>query len=166
MSPDARYRQAVLRILLAPVLVGASLVLGSPAAAAKDPRLVRAEAFVDKRCPAAEREISTQMWVPSFGFNALYGNCRAGDGRDQHVWFFERGRFVGTDAPNSSHYIVGLWRDDTTIAFLYVLYRQSDPEAAPTGGGAIVRFRWAGSRVRRLDAMPPRAFAPGVRAGR
>ena len=106
------------------------------------------------------------MWVSAFGFNALYGNCRAGDGRDQHIWFFEHGRFAGTDAPNSSHSIIGLWRDDRTMGFLYVLYRQSDSEAAPTGGGATVRFRWSGNRVDRLDPLPPRAFQTGVRAGR
>jgi LppP/LprE lipoprotein len=156
----------VLRFWLTALLVGLALALSPAASAAKNPDLLSAQAFVDKQCPAAEREISTQMWVPEFGFDALYGNCRAGDGRDQHVWFFYRGRFVGTDAPNSSHYIVGLWRDDKTIAFLYVLYRQSDPEAAPTGGGAIVRFRWNGTRVTHLDPLPRRAFEPGVRAGR
>jgi hypothetical protein len=137
------------------------------AVAAQDPSLVQARAFVDKRCPKDEREISSQMWIAGLGgFNALYGNCRAGDGRDQRVWFFERGRFVGVDASTSSHDIVGVWRDDRTIAFLYVLYRRSDPECCPTGGGAIVRFRWNGKRVARLDPLPPRAFRPGVRAGR
>jgi len=156
----------VLRAWLWLTVVSASLMCVSTASAGKDPSLLRAEAFVDNRCPADSRNISTRMWVREFGFNALYGNCRAGDGRDQHVWFFEHGRFVGNDAPNSSHYIVGLWRDDTTIGFLYVLYRQSDPEAAPTGGGAIVRFRWDGHRVQRLDLLPPRAYEPGGRAGR
>lgn len=153
----------MLRLLLLVMLLGLPLV---PAAPAAGPDLHRAEAFVDKRCPTSEREISAHTWVSQFGFNALYGNCRAGDGRDQHVWFFEHGRFVGTDAPNSSHSIVAMWRDNRTMAFLYVLFRQSDPECCPTGGGAIVRFRWNGKRVVRLDPLPPRAFSPGVRAGR
>jgi LppP/LprE lipoprotein len=106
------------------------------------------------------------MWISVFRFNALYGDCGGGDGRDQHVWFFVGKRLVGTDAPNSSHEVIGLWRDDTTMAFLYVLYRPSDPECCPTGGGTIVRFRWNGKRVVRLDPLPPRAFAPGIAKGR
>jgi len=137
-----------------------------PAAAGKDPALRRAEAFVDARCPAQYREISTQMWGPGVGFHALYGNCRAGDGRDQYIWFFDRGRFIRTDARKSSHLIIGVWRDDKTMAFLYVLYRQADPECCPTGGAATVRYRWNGKRVVRLDPLPPRAFTPGVVAGR
>jgi hypothetical protein len=106
------------------------------------------------------------MWIGGLRFNALYGNCRAGDGRDQHIWFFDRGRFIRTDARKSSHWIIGVWRDDKTIAFLYLLYRQSDAECCPTAGGASVRFRLMGKRLRRLDPLPPRAFTPGVVAGR
>ena len=106
------------------------------------------------------------MWGAEVRFNALFGNCQAEDGRDQHIWFFDRGRFLGTDAPNSPHDIRALWRDDRTMAFLYVLYRRSDPNCCPTGGGAIVRFRWNGKHVKRLDPLPPRAFSPGVRIGR
>jgi LppP/LprE lipoprotein len=93
----------------------------------------------------------------------LYGNCRAGDGRDQHAWFFERARFIGIDVPkgpnsawNGSHEIIGVWRDGSTIALLYVLYRYSDPECCPRGGGAMVRYRLEKGHVRRLDPLPPR----------
>jgi hypothetical protein len=103
------------------MFLGAALVFALAASAGKDPALLQAQAFVDKRCPAKEREISTRLWFPGLRFNALYGNCRAGDGRDQHIWFFDGGRFVGTDAPKSSHWIIGAWRDAKTIAFLYVL---------------------------------------------
>lgn len=148
-------------------LTAAVVAVALPAAhAAARTNLARAEAYVDKRCPADTRGVSSSMWIADFSFNALYGNCRAGDGRDQHIWFFARGRFVGLDAPTSSHDIIGLWRDDTTIVVMYVLYRQSDPECCPTGGGAIVRFRWNGKRVVRLDPLPPRAFRRGVRTGR
>jgi hypothetical protein len=94
------------------------------------------------------------MWVHGARFNALYGNCRAADGRDQHIWFFAPHRFIGTDARTSSREIVGLWRDDKTIAFMYVLYRARDPNCCPTGGGKIVRFRLSGTVVRVLDAIP------------
>jgi hypothetical protein len=149
------------------LLVVSALLAAAAAPAAKDPNLAKAEAFVDKRCPADERQISAGMWEAGLRFNALYGNCRAGDGRDQHVWFFDRGSFLGTDAPDPSREIIGLWRDGRTIAFLYVLYRRSDPNCCPTGGGAVVRFRWyGGRRVVRVDPLPPRLFSGGVRVGR
>ena len=90
-------------------------------------------------------------------FNALYGDCGGGDGHDQRIWFFARSRFVGNDAPRSSAEIIGLWRNGDTIAFLYVLYRRSDALCCPTGGGAVVRFRWTGRRVVALDPIPPRS---------
>jgi hypothetical protein len=94
------------------------------------------------------------MWIHGWAFNALFGNCRAGDGRDQHVWFFAGPRFVGTDAPSSSKDVVGVWRDGDTIAFLYILYRRHDANCCPTGGGSIVRFRWNGKRVVAVDPLP------------
>jgi len=95
------------------------------------------------------------MWVNGWMFNALDGNCQAGDGHDQHVWFFAGHRFVRTDASRSSAEIIGVWRDEDTIAVLYVLYRHNDALCCPTGGGRIVRFRWTGARVVALDAVPP-----------
>jgi len=88
-------------------------------------------------------------------FNALYGDCGGGDGRLQHIWFFHGSHFVGRDLPGSSGWIQGLWRDGNTIAFLYVLYRPTDPMCCATGGGKIVRYRWNGKRVVRLDPVPP-----------
>jgi len=136
----------------------AALALASRAAAtaAGDSDLARAEAFVDKQCPADERQISAKMWMSGSNFNALYGNCRAGDGRDQHIWFFLGGRFIGSDTrkPFSSKEIFGLWRDGTVIAFMYVVYRSNDPNCCPTGGGKIVRFRSRAGHVVRLDPLP------------
>jgi hypothetical protein len=43
-------------------------------------------------------EPNTSMWMNRAVFNPIYGNCKAGDGTDQHIWFFVGGRFVGTDA--------------------------------------------------------------------
>jgi hypothetical protein len=94
------------------------------------------------------------MWMSGAAFNAIYGNCKAGDGTDQYIWFFVGRRFVGIDAHAPSKSIIGLWRDDKTLAFMYVLYRSSDPNCCPTGGGRIVRFRWNGKRVVALDRLP------------
>jgi hypothetical protein len=151
---------------LAAAVTGTFLVVAGRSSAAGGSDLSKATAFVKKQCPGGQRTISHRMWTGAFAFNALYGNCRAEDGTDQHIWFFDHGRFVGTDARTPSHFIVGLWRDERTLAFLYVLYHRSDPNCCATGGGAIVRFRWTGTRVRRLDRLPPQADAKGVRLGR
>jgi hypothetical protein len=125
-------------------------------AAATDPAMRSALAYVDRQCPMATREISSDEWLTGSNFNALFGNCLAGDGRDQHVWFFSGSRYLGSDTrePRSSREIIGLWRDSDTIAFMYVIYRPSDPNCCPTGGGKIVRFRLAGSRLVPLDPLP------------
>jgi hypothetical protein len=132
-----------------------------------DPNLVKAEALVDRQCPKLERAISADLWLGGTRFNALYGNCSAGDGRDQHVWFFAGSRFVGQDTrePDSSKDIIGVWRDSDTIAFMYVLYRRPDTNCCATGGGKIVRFRLEGDRVKALDRLPPHQLGQ-VPAGR
>lgn len=161
-----RVRIGVVLVGVALAAAGSVFVLSSSAARHKDPNLAQAEAFVDKQCPAATRDISSSMWQAGWRFNALYGNCRAGDGSDQHAWFFDRGRFVRLDSRTPSLHLVGLWRNDTTIAFLYVLYRRSDPSCCATGGGAIVRYRLEQGHVHRLDPLPASSGKPGVRLGR
>ena len=154
MSPHVR--RLLLGALGAVVLVGG---VSGAATASGDPNLARAMAFVRaKGCYSQD----TSMWMKGWRFNALYGNCRAGDGRDQHVWFFTGGRFIGNDTPtstkewNSSREIIGVWRDLDTIAFIYVLYRPSDAMCCPRGGGRIVRFQYAKGQVAALDPIPPR----------
>ena len=53
----------------------------------------------------------------------------------------------------------GLPLTQRTVALLYILYRSGDPLCCPTGGGAIVRFRWNGSRLVALDRIPPTSGA-------
>jgi hypothetical protein len=153
------------RVLVGSILIPGALVVAPMGASMRHPALAAALAFVNSRCPALEREINTDLWDAGVKFNALYGNCQAGDGRDQRVWFFTGDRFVGNDAPTSSKDVMGVWRGGDTIAFLYVLYRRSDPNCCPTGGGWIVRFRWNGRHVVRLDKLPPRQLG-GVPVGR
>ena len=146
----------MLRVWISVILLGSALLVAPAAHAAKDPNLLKAEAFVDSRCPAGQRDISTGMWMAGWRFNALYGNCSAGDGRDQHIWFFAGGRFIGADTkePFSSKEIFGVWRTGELIAFMYVLYRPHDPNCCPTGGGKIVRFQLREGHLVRLDALP------------
>ena len=160
-------RGAVLALIgLASVAAGTVLLAPGNAPGARSSDLDKALAFVKKQCPGQQRRVLKQMWQPDFVVNALYGNCLAEDGTDEHIWFFDHGRLIGKDAPKSSHFITGLWRNNRTFAFMYVLYRQSDPVCCATGGGAIVRFRWNGKHIRPLDPLPPRAYTKGVRVGR
>lgn len=141
--------------VLAAIVVGACAAMAP--AAVSGGGLRTAEHFVAQHCHKGSVR-SKDMWEsdPSFRFNALYGDCGGGDGHDQRIWFFDGSRFVGTDARASSAAIIGLWRDLNTIAFMYVLYRPSDALCCATGGGAVVRYRWVGKRLVRLDPLPPR----------
>jgi hypothetical protein len=142
------------RIALSAAL-GVALFAGAATAApAKDAALTQAVAFWHAHhCEPAPDET---MWEHGWRFNVLYGDCGGGDGHDQHVYFFDRGRFIGTDGLGTSSGIIGMWRDLDTIAFMYVLYRRHDPLCCATGGGAIVRYRFTGTAVKRLDPVPPR----------
>ena len=157
----------VLRVGLVPLiaLLAVPLTVG-PAKAAADPDLQSAQAFVAHRCAKGTSPEDATMWEHGGPFNALFGDCGGGDGRDQRIWFFVGHRFVGTDAPGSSAEIVGLWRNGETMAFLYVLYRPSDALCGATGGGKIVRYRWNGKRVVALDKLPPRIAGPSHPVGR
>lgn len=150
-------------VAVALVIVGLS---GAVASAAGSSNLRVAERYVARHCPPGSRR-STSMWIKdrSFHFNALYGDCGGGDGRDQRIWFFRDARFVGNDAKQSSGDIVGSWRDGDTFAFLYVLYRPADPMCCPTGGAVSVRYRWKRGTVVRLDPLPRRT-ASKSRPGR
>jgi hypothetical protein len=158
-----RIRRRVSVLGAAVAVAGSIFVLTTPAARHSDPNLAKAMAIVDKQCPRDTRDISSSMWAPGWRFNVLYGNCHAGDGVDQHAWFFNRGHLIGVDVPTGSgshwtfgsHGIIGLWRDHNTIALLYVLRRWSDPECCATGGGAIVRFHLYPGGVHRLNRLPP-----------
>ena len=102
-------------------------------------------------------------WDNFFKLNVLIGTyARSADGYNKRAFFFFGRRYLGTDAAAPSAQVEEVWRDDSTIALLYILYRQNDPLCCPTAGGAIVRFRWSGSRLVALDRIPP-TNGPGHR---
>jgi hypothetical protein len=142
-----------MRRVVALAVVGALALASVSMASGVNPSLQSAVKYVRAKC-GTTAEPNTSMWTSGTEFNAIYGNCKAGDGTDQHIWFFVRGRFVGIDSHTPRKSIIGLWRDDKTLAFMYVLYRSSDPNCCPTGGGKIVRFRWNSKRVVALDRLP------------
>jgi hypothetical protein len=94
-------------------------------------------------------------WDPTATLNTLLATrTGSGLGYNRKVFFFIKGRFVGTDATRPSAQIIPLWQDDITAALLYVLYKRGDPVCCPTGGGRIVRFRWNGQRLLPLGGVP------------
>ena len=142
-----------MRRVVALIVLCALALVSTEISSGANPSLRSALAYIRAKC-GKTAEPNTSMWTGVFAFNAIYGNCRAGDGTDQHIWFFVGGRFVGVNTRTPSKSIIGLWRDNRTLAFMYVLYRSSDPNCCPTGGGKIVRYRWNGKRVVALDALP------------
>ena len=80
--------------------------------------------------------------------------ARGASSTNQLAFFFADSTYVGTDTSGPSAHISATWRNDNTVALLYVLYRPSDPMCCPTGGGAIVRYHWDGSRLQPLDPIP------------
>ena len=104
---------------------------------------------------------STRTWErsPTFRLNVLIGTfCKSADGYNKRAFFFYGARYLGTDAARPSAQLEEMWRDDRTIALLYVLYRMRDPLCCPTGGGTIVRFHWNGKRLVALDRIPTDDF--------
>jgi hypothetical protein len=137
-------------LAVAALVVAAALVPLGSAGTRNAGDLRAAVALVKKKGYVPE----TSTWDRSFKLNVLIGVT--GDGHNQWAFFFYGRRYLGTDTRVPSAGILQVWRDDRMIALLYILYRPRDPLCCPTGGGAIVRFRWTGSRIVALDRIPPK----------
>ena len=139
-------------LVLALVVVSLSAAVASAAGSGD---IQAAERYVAHHCNKGSGGTTRCGSPQSFHVNALYGDCGGGDGHDQRISFFHGSRFVGHDDKASSAAIIGLWRDGSTLAFLYLLYRPTDALAARPAEGPV-RFRWKGGKVVRLDSLPPR----------
>lgn len=82
---------------------------------------------------------------------ALVGRASAGE----QAFFFLGGRYIGTDAsrPSASVQVVSEKEDEVTLS--YGLYRSGDPEDAPSGGRAEVRFTLDDGKLEPTAAIPP-----------
>jgi LppP/LprE lipoprotein len=139
-------------LVFAPV-VAAIVLAPLGGAASRNAGDLRAAATVVKE-KGYRPDMST--WDSSFKLNVLIGTfVNSADGYNQRAFFFFGRRYLGTDAIAPSARLDEIWRDDKTIALLYILYRGRDALCCPTGGGAIVRFRWNGTRLVALDRIPP-----------
>lgn len=144
-------RKLVAALSLAALLGGVS---GAEATPQSGGDLRAAVALVKKKGYRPE----TSTWENAFKLNVLIGTyAKSADGYDKRAFFFYGRRYLGTDAAAPSAQVQLVWRDDRTIALLYILYRANDPLCCPTAGGSIVRFRWTGTRIVALDPIPPRS---------
>jgi hypothetical protein len=88
-------------------------------------------------------------------FIVLIGTCTgSADGYCQKAFFFYKGKFVGTDSPDTSVGIGFKWSTDKIIALNYIIYNKDDSLASPTGGAATVRFQYDGKTLKPLDQLP------------
>ncbi len=103
------------------------------------------------------RLVNGSAWMPGAPINVVTGNFEgSATGRGMRAFFFAEGQgYIGTDTSEESQTVNIAWRDDTTVAIEYTLYRQGDPGCCPTGGSATVRFHWDGNRLSPLDPIPP-----------
>jgi hypothetical protein len=99
--------------------------------------------------------VDTRGFTDGLALQVLVGqDARSGDGYAKKAFFFYKGRYLGTDTSDASALEEVSWQDSDTVAVLYILYRSQDPMCCPTGGGAIVRYHWTGSRLTPLDPIP------------
>ncbi len=99
---------------------------------------------------------TSEVWYdPSEQLNVLIGMCTgSADGYCKQAFFFYNGKYLGTDTADPSQQISVVWRNDTTIALNYILYRKDDAMCCPTAGAATVRFQWNGTKLEALDPIP------------
>jgi hypothetical protein len=86
----------------------------------------------------------------------------SGDGYDQRAFFFEDGRYIGTDAsePSASLRVVG--QGETEVVIAYALYRPHDPLCCPGGGQATVHFQLDDGQLTPLQPIPPASSTTGL----
>lgn len=93
---------------------------------------------------------------PSQTLQVLIGT-RSGtqDGYDEQAFFFEDGRYLGTDTSQPSASIKVIGQSDTEVTLAYALYQPGDGSCCAKGGQAAVRFQLNNGRLQALDPIPP-----------
>lgn len=77
------------------------------------------------------------------------------DGYDQQAFFFEDGRYLGTDTSQPSASVKVIGQSDTEVTLAYALYQPGDGSCCAKGGQATVRFQLNNGRLQALDPIPP-----------
>lgn len=96
-------------------------------------------------------------WCESCPLHVIIAEQRQATYALHWAFFFANGRgWLGTDtaAPTIEQPVAVAWRDATTVALTYNLYRPGDAACCASGDHATVRFRWDGARLVPLDPVP------------
>lgn len=84
------------------------------------------------------------------------------DGYDQRAFFFEDGRYIGTDSSQPSASMRVVSQGETEVVIAYALYRSHDPLCCPSGGQATVHFQLDDGQLTPLQPIPPTQSATGL----
>ena len=114
-------------------------------------RFLKARGFVV--ADASDYSCDTVNYPNDFPLHVLIGN-RSGYRQAERAFFFAKGKYVGTDVPDTSAHIEGVWRNGGTIALNYTIYRSNDSTCCPTGGAQTVLFAWTGARLVARNSIP------------
>ncbi|GGG00536.1 hypothetical protein GCM10007304_13080 [Rhodococcoides trifolii] len=76
------------------------------------------------------------------------------------VLFFHDGRYLGTTTSRPYAFTSVAEQTDDTVTVQYKWLNPDDANANPTGGPALVRYRWNGSSVEMLDELPDEVLNP------
>jgi len=99
---------------------------------------------------------NTSEYHPNQALRVLVGTrTGSADGYGQQAFFFVNGRYIGTDAKESSASVRVVSQSDTEVTLAYPLYRKNDPLCCPGGGTATVRFQLNNGRLTALGTIPP-----------
>jgi hypothetical protein len=105
----------------------------------------------------------TATYHPSQTLRVLIGTRPgSGYGYNQQAFFFEDGRYLGTDASQPSAIVKVVSQGDTEVTLAYTLYRPHDALCCPKGGEATVRFQLNNGRLQALDPIPPVSSTSGA----
>ncbi|GAC1437778.1 MAG: hypothetical protein NVSMB51_12600 [Solirubrobacteraceae bacterium] len=79
------------------------------------------------------------------------------DDRTQRAFFFNGGRYLGTDTADTSAEIRVAAQSDTEVTLEYGIYRAGDALCCPHGGTRKVRFQLDMGRLMAVDPLPSAA---------
>jgi pyruvate/2-oxoglutarate dehydrogenase complex dihydrolipoamide acyltransferase (E2) component len=84
----------------------------------------------------------------------IFGEPLDGPEGTQRAFFFVDGEDVGSDAPDASGEVEIAKATENQVTLRYRTYEPTDDADQPTGETVRVRFRWDGTALQTLDAVP------------
>jgi hypothetical protein len=134
----------------------------APARTAKGPAFAHQETSSEGLSAALEvlrqRDFTagdTATYHSNQTLRVLIGSGSSRGSHGQQAFFFEDGRYLGTDTSQPSAAVEVVSQADTEVTLAYPLYRPHDSLCCPTGGRADVRFQLDNGTLQALDPIPP-----------